>query len=98
MDGNIIASSMGKVAHGAECSFEDKCKSLILSFAINIAMVIQLQMKLQNNNNCVLLASKFHNEYFYFAVQSIIKFFHPEGHILFGDLGNYMGCLGNIEL
>ena len=98
MDGNIIASSLGKVGHGGQASFEDKCKSLILAFGINIAQVIQLQMKLNNTNYCVLLANKFHNLYFYFVVQSIIKFFHPEGEIVFGELGNYMGCLGNIEL
>ena len=61
MDGNIIASSLGKVGHGAQASFEDKCKSLILAFGINIAQVIQLQMKLNNTNYCVLLANKFHN-------------------------------------
>ena len=84
MDGNIIASSLGKVGHGSEASFEDKCKSLILAFGINIAMVIQLQMKLQGLNSCVLLANKFHSSYFYFLVQSVVKFFHPEAQILFG--------------
>lgn len=54
-------------------------------------------MKMLGLKNCVLLANKFHNDYFYYAIQSLVAFFEPNAEILFADLGNYMSVMGNID-
>lgn len=76
---------------------DDRCKSLLLSFAINVAQFMCLQMRILKLDHCVLLANKFHNDYFYYTVQSLMAFFMPTSHIFFAELGNFMSCMGNID-
>ena len=78
LPGDIVASSMGKLAKMSAPELEstnqaDIIRSIINTFAINTANLIALYMQKTNTQDSIVLADKFHNDKFYCLLQVFVS-------------------------
>ena len=76
LDGKIIASSMGKYGSrdDKESNDNDIARSLLISFAINIANLVSLGLMKYDNNVALVLSDKIHNKAFYTLIHVTVLF------------------------
>ena len=70
----LIASSLGrlgkmKTEEVGELSEVDICRSVLIAFAINVALLTSIYMKNEKLEAGIVLGDKLHNPYFYLAIQ-----------------------------